>query len=58
MTLMPGKKYHGQLMLWHKSLRRPAMTYGYTSEPDVLHREGRILIAKLDTLKAVGVYTP
>ena len=34
------------------------MTYGYTSEPDVHHREGRILIAEFDTLKAIGVYTP
>ena len=58
MTLMPGKKYHGQLMLWHKSLRKPAMAYGYTSEPDVHHSEGRVLIAEFDTLKAIGVYTP
>lgn len=57
-TLDRERKYTGQLMLYHKSLRRPSMSFSYGAKPAVHHPEGRVLIAEFPHLKIVSVYVP
>ena len=52
------RKYAGQMLLYHRALKRPAMSFNYGAEPLVHHPEGRVMIAEFAHVKCVGVYVP